>query len=150
MRGAAATLITVGIGIAVAMPFVSALLLPGEAVSGVIGLILVLGGALCLAFHERGRPSWAVATFAATALVFVTSIFGFAVLRVDRHQSSPPLMAHIRQDSPGPSQVATYGFLSPDFRLLRRASGLVLYDGRGPPTVCRACTAAVYHHHQRP
>jgi 4-amino-4-deoxy-L-arabinose transferase-like glycosyltransferase len=115
MRGAAATLIVVGIGIAVAMPFVSALLLPGEAVLGVIGLILVIGGAACLAFHERGRPSRAVATFAATALVFVTSIFGFAVLRVDRHQSSPPLMAQIREDSPGPSQIAAYGFFRPTF-----------------------------------
>jgi hypothetical protein len=115
MRGAAATLIVVGIGIAVAMPFVSALLLPGEAVLGVVGLILVIGGAACLVFHERGRPSRAVATFAATALVFVTFIFAFAVLRVDRHQSSPRLMAQIREGNPGPSEIAAYGFFRPTF-----------------------------------
>ena len=115
MRGAAATLIAVGIGITVALPFVSSLLLPGESVPGLVGLILVLGGAACLSFHERGRPSHAVAAFAATALVFVAAIFGFAILRVDRHQSSPPLMAQIRADSPGPCEIAAYGFFRPSF-----------------------------------
>ena len=127
MRGAALTLILTGVGIAVAIPLVASYLLHGESVLGLFGLSLVVGGAMCLVLGERGRPAWSLAVFAATAVVFVTSIFGFAVLMVDRHQSSPPLIAQIESDSVEPPEIASYGFFRPSF---------VYYAGR-PVTYCQ-------------
>jgi 4-amino-4-deoxy-L-arabinose transferase-like glycosyltransferase len=112
-RNAAITLIVVGVGIAVAVPIVTAIFLPGEGVIGLVGLILVAGGGACLLFLQRGRPQATLQTFAVTSVLFLTGMFAFAAVRVDRHQHAPDLLAEIRRAEPPPAQVAAYRFLQP-------------------------------------
>jgi hypothetical protein len=63
-------------------------------------------------------------TCAVTAVVFLTAMFGFAALRVDRYQNAPALMAEIRKASPGRPELAGYRF----FR-----ESLVFYAGEPVP-----------------
>jgi 4-amino-4-deoxy-L-arabinose transferase-like glycosyltransferase len=111
LRGAMVTLMLVGVGMAVAVPFVAAIFLPGEGVIGLVGLIPLAGGAVCLTFLERGQGRRMLAAFALTSVLFVTGIFAFAAVRVDRHQHSPALADEIRKDCPAPPQIAAYRFL---------------------------------------
>jgi 4-amino-4-deoxy-L-arabinose transferase-like glycosyltransferase len=111
LRSAAGTLVVVGAAMLIVLPFVAARYAPGEELIGLVGLILVLGGGLCLFCLRRGRPQPTLVIFAATSVVFVTAIFGFAAVRVDRHQHARPLVAAIRQASPAPPDIAAYRFL---------------------------------------
>jgi len=111
LRIALGILPIVGIAMLVLLPMAAAKYLPGEEIIGLLGLILVLGGGLCLVCLERGRQRQMLTTFAVTSVVFVTGFFGFAAVRVDRHQHAKPLAAAIRQDSSLPPQIAAYRFL---------------------------------------
>jgi 4-amino-4-deoxy-L-arabinose transferase-like glycosyltransferase len=115
MRNASVTLVVVGIGILVALPIVASYVLPGEAVIGLVGLTLVVGGALCFYFSEHGRAALTMNTFAVTSVVFLTAIFGFAVLRVDRHQNGPVLAAAMREAHDGPLELATFRYFRESF-----------------------------------
>ena len=124
MRNANLTLIVVGVGMLVALPIVAHFFLPGEWMLGLVGLVLVAGGAWGLYFAERGRGAQTMVTFAVTAVVFLTAMFGFAALRVDRYQNAPALVAKIRDASPGRPQMAGYRY----FR-----ESLVFYAGEPLP-----------------
>ncbi len=124
LRSATITLIVVGVAMLVALPVVAYVFLPGEWILGLVGVVLVAGGALSLFFSERGLRVQAMATLAVTAVVFLTAMFGFAALRVDRYQNAPVLMAEIRKASPGRPQLAGYRF----FR-----ESLVFYAGEPVP-----------------
>jgi hypothetical protein len=96
----------------VALLWVARQYLPGEARLGLIGGILVLGavfGVLCL---ETERRRAAAVTFAVTALTFVTSLFGWAAMRVSRHQENQTLLAAIAARG-GDPQVGAIGNLEP-------------------------------------
>ena len=112
LRSAWISVILTGIAIMIAIPIVSAVYMPGEAWLGSAGLILVLGGGWCWREAASGRHRQAASGFAVTSVVFLTAVFGFAVLRADRHQNARPMMAAIRADSPGASAaaIATYRF----------------------------------------
>ena len=124
IRSATVTLVVVGIGMVVALPIVAYIFLPGEWMLGLVGVVLVVGGALSLLFAERGRRFQSMAACAATAVVFLTAMFGFAALRVDRYQNAPVLTAEIRKASPGRPHLAGYRF----FR-----ESLVFYAGEPVP-----------------
>ncbi len=124
LRNANATLVVVGIGMIVALPIIASIFLPGEWMLGLVGLVLVVGGALSFFFAERDQPSRAMVAFAVMSVVFLTGIFGFAALRVDRYQNAPVLVAEIRKASPGQPQLAGYRF----FR-----ESLVFYAGEPVP-----------------
>lgn len=115
MRNASVTLIFVGLGILVALPVVAAYILPGEAAIGLVGLTLVVGGALCWFFSERGRSLQAMTTFAVASVAFITAMFGFAVLRVDRHQNGPSLATEMRAANPGLLELASFGYFRESF-----------------------------------
>ncbi len=132
LRNAWLSMILVGIGMIIALPIVAARYMPGEARLALIGLIPLLGGAWCWRATARNRHQAAAIGFAVTAVVFLTVVFGFAALRVDRHQNAPAVFAAIRADGSEPSTVplATYCF----FR-----ESLVYYAHRTadcPVTVC--------------
>ena len=110
LRNATITFILVGIGMLVALPIVARIFLPGEWMLGLVGLVLIAGGALGFYFFRRNRPFHTIATCAATAVVFLTAIFGFAALRVDRYQNAPAVTAEIHRASPGRPQLAAYRF----------------------------------------
>lgn len=103
--------IAAGVGIAVVIPFVAAKFLPGEGLIGLVGLILVAGGAISLHLVRRQRYRTAMGAFAAMSVLLLTAVFGLAALRVDRHQNARALMAAIRQDCPGEPNLAAYGLL---------------------------------------
>ncbi len=97
----------VGLG---AFPIVARLYAPGEELLGMIGLILVAGGGLSLWLVQRGCRQAGMAVFAAMSLLLITACFGFAALRIDRHQNARALMARIHADCPGEPTLAFYGF----------------------------------------
>ncbi|MCL4205138.1 MAG: glycosyltransferase family 39 protein [Pirellulaceae bacterium] len=115
-----ATLGVVGLGIAVALPVASHFFLPGEGWLGVIGAIPLLGavGGLWLIYRQRRQA--AALAFTATATVFVTTLFGLVLVRVDRHQQNHLLLDAIAQRSLSPT-VASYRTLEPTW---------VFYGGR--------------------
>ncbi|HUT10543.1 MAG TPA: glycosyltransferase family 39 protein [Thermoguttaceae bacterium] len=110
MRRANVTVIVVGVGIMVALPIVTAIYLPGQWMLGLVGLVLVIGGVWVWVLAERGKAQRAMAAFALTAVAFLTAMFGFAALRVDRYQNAPVLLAEIRGDAGGDCQLAAYRF----------------------------------------
>ena len=124
IRSATVTLIVVGVGMVVALPIVAHIFLPGEWMLGLVGVVLVVGGGLSLFYAERGRRFQTMAACAVTAVIFLTAMFGFAALRVDRYQNAPVLTAEIRRTSPGRPRLAGYRF----FR-----ESLVFYAGEPVP-----------------
>jgi 4-amino-4-deoxy-L-arabinose transferase-like glycosyltransferase len=140
-RNAWISMIVAGVGIMIAVPIVAAYRLPGEEWLGLIGLILVVGGGCCWweSAHERRRQ--AAAAFAITSVVFLTAVFGFAALRVDRHQNAKPMIAAIHADWGGKGDSphlprGTVPFSSPPiatYGLFREST--VFYAGR-PVTRC--------------
>jgi 4-amino-4-deoxy-L-arabinose transferase-like glycosyltransferase len=133
-RNAWISTILVGIGIMIAIMIVIPLLapkcLPGETPLGYLGLLLILGGAWCWRQTRRGHYRDAAVAFAITSVAFLTAVFGFGTLRVDRFQNAKPMMAAICADERGgvqpQSPIATYRF----FRW-----STVFYAGK-PVTTC--------------
>ena len=118
--GAIVTLGAVGLVLAVALPLAAHWLLPGEEWLGLVGLLPLLGALLALRFQRSERYLAAARTFAVTAVAFTTAMFGWAVLRVDRHQQNQRLLAEIDRAGGNP-QVGAFGRLEPTW---------VFYGGR--------------------
>jgi energy-coupling factor transporter transmembrane protein EcfT len=113
LRNAWISTILVGFGIVVAVPFVTAVFLPGEWWIGSVGLILVLGGVFCWRATLHDQRQRAAVAFAVMSALFLTAVFGFAALRVDRFQNARPMIAAIRMEEKGSeliSPIATYRF----------------------------------------
>jgi 4-amino-4-deoxy-L-arabinose transferase-like glycosyltransferase len=115
LRNAWISMILVGVGIMIAMialPIIAAQYMPGEGILALVGLIPLLGGAWCWWATARNRHQAAAVGFAFTSVVFLTVVFGFAALRVDRHQNAQPMLAAIRADGSEPATIplATYRF----------------------------------------
>jgi 4-amino-4-deoxy-L-arabinose transferase-like glycosyltransferase len=92
-------------------PIVARLYAPGEELLGLIGLALAAGGGLSLWLVLRGRRQAGMAVFAVMSLLLITACFGFAALRIDRHQTARALVARIHADCPGEPTLAFYGFM---------------------------------------
>jgi 4-amino-4-deoxy-L-arabinose transferase-like glycosyltransferase len=102
LRNAWLSTILVGMAIVIVLAFAIPLkapnVLPGEASLGLLGLLLVGGGAWSWRKTVHGRCRDAAVTFAFTCVVFLTAVFGFAALRVDPFQNAKPMMAAICAD----------------------------------------------------
>ena len=98
LRNAWISMILVGVGIMIAVPFVTAVFLPGEWWIGSVGLILVLGGVFCWRATLHNQHRRAAVALAVTSALFLTAVFGFAAIRVDRFQNARPMIAAIRAD----------------------------------------------------
>ena len=110
MKNAWITTIAVGLCIIVAVGVAAWIYLPGEELIGMVGLILIAGGYLCLYYAKRQHRERAVAVFTCMAVIFLTAVFGFAAQRVDSHQNAKRLMARIRGDSRESAPVCAYRF----------------------------------------
>lgn len=124
MRNATLTFVLVGAVLAIALPIVASVYLPGEEILGAIGAVLIIGGAWSWYHAERREARRAIAVFAATSAAFVTVLFAFAAQRVDEHQNAHALLAAIKADSPGPPELACYRFCRESF---------VFYAGKAVP-----------------
>ena len=100
-----------GVGFMTVIPILAPSFLPGEGLLGMVGLILIAGGAVSLYLVRQQRRQEGMIVFASMAALLMTAVFGFASLRVDRHQNTRALMAAIRQDCPGEPRLAAYRFL---------------------------------------
>ena len=113
-------LAVVGIAVAVAVPIVAKNVTPGEEWLGLIGLVPLMGGVMCIGL-ACVRNYWAAAgSFSLTAIAFVTLMFALGAERVDRHQTNHQLWQAIYARSANP-QVASYRILEPSW---------VFYGGR--------------------
>ena len=112
LRNAWISMILVGLGITIAVPIVASIYLPGDFVLGLIGLVPLVCGCWCWRQTARGRNQSAAIGFSICAVVFLTAMFGWGAVRVDRHQNSPSMMAAIRADwgKTSPAPIATYYF----------------------------------------
>lgn len=124
LRNAWISTILVGVGMMIALPFVAARYLPGEGWLGLVGLVPLIGGAACWWWTAHERHRRAAIGFAVTSVAFLTAMFGFAVLRVDRYQNAGDLLAAIERDSPNPPDLISYRFQRESF---------VYYAGRAIP-----------------
>ena len=118
--GAIVTLGLVGLVIAVALPLAASRFLPGEAWLGILGLIPLLGALVAVRFQRTQRFPQAAWSVAVTAVAFTTALFGWAVVRVDRHQQNQLLLAAIER-SGGSPRVGAFGRLEPTW---------IFYGGR--------------------
>jgi 4-amino-4-deoxy-L-arabinose transferase-like glycosyltransferase len=109
MHSAWASLIAVGIGLAVGLPLAAARYLPGDEMIGVVGLIPFVGGLAAVVYHHTRRSMSAVIAVATTAVVLSVAVFGFLAVRVDRHQNSAALVAIARELGAGDLRLATLG-----------------------------------------
>ncbi|MCS7305515.1 MAG: glycosyltransferase family 39 protein [Thermoguttaceae bacterium] len=124
MRLAMASLVVVGIGLAVGFPIAAHLFTPGEEWLGLLGLLLPAGAGIFVYLTRRNRCRLAMSSFALMAVVFLVGIFGLAAVRIDRFQEARPLMAQLRQLAGEDFQLAGYQFIRESF---------VFYAGRPIP-----------------
>jgi 4-amino-4-deoxy-L-arabinose transferase-like glycosyltransferase len=115
-RGAWATVAAAGVGILIAVPFVTNLYLPGEQLLCLTGLPLIPGAILCAWLTERRQIAKALACLTTTAAVFFVGLFVVAAPHVDRHQNTAPFAAAIHERCPPRSaRVATFQYFRPGF-----------------------------------
>lgn len=114
------TLGLVGLVMAVVVPLLANRFLPGESRLGLLGLIPLLGALAAGHFQYRRQFSRAGVVMAVTAVAFATTLFGWAVVRVDRHQKNHHLLAVIDRAG-GDPRVGAFGRLEPTW---------VFYGGR--------------------
>ena len=110
MPTATGIFLSVGVLMLAVLPPVAARYVPGEEIVALVGLSLVLGGVAAMYFLLRGRQPAYLAAIAASSVLFIVMLFGWAALRIDRHQHSPPLLAALRGNSPAALQIAGYKY----------------------------------------
>ena len=111
LRGAFRLSVAVGLVIVAGFPIAAGIFAPGEEALGLIGLVLVVGGAVCLHQLQRDRRVAAMGVYAATSVILVTTVFGFGTLRIDRYQYSRGLMAEVQRHGQGPRELIGYRFI---------------------------------------
>lgn len=118
-RSAIATPLVVGAVLVVALPITAHYLLPGDEWLGVVGLTLVFGGG-AMFWALRRRPEIVPALFAATAVVFVTSLVAGAGGRVSRHATSPAVMAEARHQRGDDARIIGFRHFEPTLAFYAR------------------------------
>jgi 4-amino-4-deoxy-L-arabinose transferase-like glycosyltransferase len=111
LRNAWFSMMLVGIALMIAVPIAMHILMPGEEILGLLGIVPLIGGWLCWRQASQGRHAQALTAFAVMAVVCLTGMFGWGSLRVDRHQNSRPMIAAIEADSgSNDAPIASYRF----------------------------------------
>jgi 4-amino-4-deoxy-L-arabinose transferase-like glycosyltransferase len=80
---------------------------------GLLGVILVAGGAISMTLIERRQQRLSMLALAATAVLFCLTTLGIAAVRVDRLQPTPDIAAAIREHVADEPQIAQFGYFRP-------------------------------------
>jgi len=80
---------------------------------GLLGILLVAGGAISMAFFERRQPRASMLALAATAVLFCTTTLAIAAVRMDRLQPTPDFADAIREHAATQPQIAQFGYFRP-------------------------------------
>lgn len=111
-----------GVGVAIVLPVVAAIYLPGEGHVGLIGLVLIAGAVAGWRLTEQRRITAALAWLGTTACLFFLGIFCYAAVRIDRHQNHELFANACRAAAGGRAvRVVTSDYFRP---------GLVFYFGQ--------------------
>ena len=133
VRLALGTYVCVGVGLVIVLPIVAYILLPGEALLGLVGLIPLVGGALawrCVSRENtvirentamRENVAAAVRTLMVMGISFAVALFSVGAVRVARHQTSAEFASLVRQQLDPSPDWATLNYFEPS---------LVFYSGR--------------------
>ena len=135
-RWAWATVALVSVGIVVAIPFVARIHLPGEELLGLAALPLLPAAVLAAYFTERRQITRALATLTIGAMAFSIGLFGFAAVRVDRHQNTAALAQAMNHAAPASAhRVGTFRYFRP---------GLVYYCNERVEQLAEAAEARAF------
>jgi len=114
------TLALTGVGFAVAIPLVAKRYLPGEEWLGLLGLVPLAGGVVCMGLAAIRNYRSAAIAFGSSAVAFSTMLFAIGAQRADVHQTSHVLLRAAFERAADP-QLASYKILEPSW---------VFYAGR--------------------
>ena len=129
-RLAFGSLIAVGVITATAVPIAAQLILPGEELLGVVGLLPILGGSVALLLVERDQLRWSARTMAGTAALFATLLFGVLADRVDEHRHLEDLVeATYASDDVADVDVASLSSMEASWVYYLRKPVPVIADG---------------------
>lgn len=113
MRLAFGSIAAGGIGILIGLPIAALIVLPGEAVLGLCGVAPIVGAIVAWHWMERQQLQRAVIAVAVTAVVFATSMFGLATVRVSSHQNSASIVQRAKEAGDTDAKLAMFGHNSP-------------------------------------
>ena len=113
-RAAFGSLAVIGAAIAVGLPIAAHLLLPGNEVIGILGLIPLIGGVLATRFAVQRRFQLSGRVVGATSFAFILCLMAFVAGRIDRERSLGELYAAVYQNSSVEDvRVASLGSVEP-------------------------------------
>jgi 4-amino-4-deoxy-L-arabinose transferase-like glycosyltransferase len=81
------------------------------AFAGWIGVLLAIGGAICLLLCERDSRRGAIFVLSGTSLAFCMLLFAYMTVRLDRYQVNPTVAQTIRHSTLGEFRIAQYKYL---------------------------------------
>jgi len=113
IRLALGTLGLTGVGVLIGLPIAAYLVLPGEWMLGVLGLIPLVGAVLAYRAVLRNATARAAVTVAVTCTLMACLVFGVAAVRVAQHQNSPALVAIARLHADGAPKIAAFDCFTP-------------------------------------
>jgi 4-amino-4-deoxy-L-arabinose transferase-like glycosyltransferase len=137
-----ACLALVGLALTLGTAGAAAWMLPSEIGLAAIGLAPLGAGLACLWLLRRDRLTAALGSFAAGAVLLAVGVLGFGAVRIDRHQTSRPLLTRLRENSSPARKLAAYGILEPSWSADPRAG-----ERRGTGRLPGGLGRAVCHHH---
>jgi len=99
----------VGVGMLIGVPIASRIVLPGEALLGLIGVIPLAAAIAVSCLAARDARPQAMAVFTALTVLFTATFIAYGAWRVDRHKNDRPMMAQIREQvGSDPVRIASY------------------------------------------
>ena len=109
-----------GLLIAVGLTIAMSILMPGEELLGLVGLVPLFGGAATFRLFQKDRMQAGRRCLMGTAFLFIVLTTGFVAPRVSRHLNGPSIAAALRERG-DVADVATFQYSVP---------GLVFYSER--------------------
>ncbi len=110
----ALTLASIGLILIIALPIAAHLLLPGDEIVGLLGLIPLVGGMAMWNRIRRNAPAATVRILAVSAALFIVGLFGFVAPRIGRHQQIEGLLRLAQADG-HPASIAAFGSQEPSW-----------------------------------